>query len=66
MKIIFVIELKKHIIGTYIFDIIINKFSYWHKIGLIILSEINKNSEIHFYYIILTFDMAVNLKIKDN
>lgn len=31
-----------------------------------VLFKINKNSEICFYYIILFFYLAINLKIKDN
>ena len=31
-----------------------------------ILFEINKNLKISFYYIILSFNLAIHLKIKDN
>lgn len=50
--------------GAYIFSIVIKKLSYWQELCLVILFKIDKNSKINFYYIILLFDLAVNLKIK--
>ena len=46
-----------------IFYIIIYKFSYKEKIYLIILFLINKNLKINFYYIILFFNLTINIYI---
>lgn len=54
-------------IDIYIFYIIISKFGYsWKKFYLIILFKINKNFKVNFYYIVLLFRLAIDLKIKGN
>ena len=63
---IFVIEFKRYITGTDIFNIIINKLCYRKKLYSIILFEINKNLKISFYYTILSFNLAIYLWIEDN
>ena len=57
------IELKKRVIGTSIFGIIIDKFRYKKELYLVILFEIDKSLKVSFYYIILLFDLIVYLWI---
>ena len=59
-------ELKKYVIDTSIFKIIISKFCYEKKLYLIILIEVDKNLEIGFYYTILPFNLAIYLQVKGN
>ena len=59
-----VIELKRHMAGISIFNIIIGKFRYKKKLCLVILFQIDKNSKVSFYYTILPFDLTVCLWVK--
>ena len=61
MKIISIIELKKHVADVSIFDIIIGKLNYWYKPCLIILFKIDKNLKINFYYTIQLLCLAIYL-----
>ena len=54
-------ELKRHVTDTSIFGIIIDKFRHKKKLYSVILFEIDKNSKIDFYYIILLFGLIVHL-----
>ena len=65
-KIIFIIELKKYVVSIYILDIIINKLYHKKKLYLIILFKVIKDLKTNFYYIILFFNLAIYLKIKDS
>ena len=47
-----------------IFCIIINKFSYRLKLGLVLLFVINKNLEIDLYYTILFLGLTISLGVK--
>ncbi len=49
--------------NVYIFYSVVGEFSYWKKSSLIILLIIDKNSKISFYYTVLFFSLAINLKI---
>ena len=60
-KIIFAIELKRHIANASIFNIIIGKLYYKKKLCLIILYKVDKSPKIDFYYAILSFDLAICL-----
>ena len=53
------IELKKHIASVSILDTIIGKLYHKKKSYLIIMLEIDKNSEIDFYCIILSLSLAI-------
>lgn len=50
--------------NAYIFNIIMYKFRYQQKPGIIVIIEINKDSEIRSYYAILFFNLAITLWIK--
>lgn len=50
---------------AYIFCIIICKLGYWQESCSITLFEANDSLEVGFYCAILTFDLAVSLKIKN-
>lgn len=65
MEIKTIVQVKRHIIGTNIFCIIISKFDYRKEPGPIVLFVMNKSLEISLYYIILLFNLAINLKIKN-
>lgn len=60
-----VIELKRYIINASIFYIIIFKFSYQKKSSLVILLGVEKSFVVNFYNIILYFNLAISLKIKN-
>lgn len=53
------IQLKKHVANICILCIVISK------LDSIILLKVDKSLKIHFYCIILMFDLAVSLKIED-
>ena len=63
MRIIATIELKKYILNTSFFSIIIYKLNYWQKFYLVILLKVDKNSKIHLYYTMLTFELIVDFRI---
>lgn len=52
--------------NIYILSVIIDNLGHWQKSRLINLLIIDKNSEIGFYCPILTFGLAVNLRIKNS
>ena len=52
--------------GANIFGIIIGKFRYKKKLYLIILLKINQNLEISFYHTILSFSLAIYLRVEGN
>ena len=64
VKMIFAIELKKHIISICIFNIIIDKFCCKKKLCSVILFSINKSLKVDLYHLILFFDLAIYIKIK--
>ena len=66
MKIISVIKLERCVDITNILEIIISKFCYKKKSYPIILFEINKNMKVSFHCIILLFNLAIYLLIKNN
>ena len=49
-----------------IFRIIISKFSYKKKLGLIILFVIDKNLEIHLYCTILFLALAISWRMQSS
>lgn len=65
IKKIVAIKFEKKIVGIGIFCIIINTFGYWHIYNLLIFFIITKYLEISFYNIILSFSLAISVKIKD-
>lgn len=50
--------------SDYILRIILCKVSYFQKLCLVILFKVNKSLEIFFYFTILLFNLATNLKLK--
>lgn len=65
-SIVVTIKLKKHMVDTCIFSIVLDKFSYLKESSLIILLIIVKSSKVGFYYTVLPFNIAINIKIKGN
>ena len=63
---ILAVQLKKYILGTSIFSIIMHKLSYWQEFYLAILLKVEQNIEIYFYCTILIFDLFIGLKVKSN
>lgn len=59
--IVAIVLLKKSIINICIFVIIISKLGYKQEFHLVILLEVDKDSEVGFYYAVLSFVLAVNL-----
>ena len=55
------LKFKKHVANASIFGIIIGKFCYKKKLCLVILFEIDENSKIGFYCIILPLNLTVRL-----
>lgn len=58
------IELKRCVIGTGIFGIIIGKLSHWYEPCPVILLEVDKGLEISFYCTILLLGLVVYLQVK--
>ena len=50
--------------GAHISSIVINKLCHWQEFCLIIQFEIDKGLKIDFYYVVLTFGLAICLKIE--
>ena len=65
MKIIFIVEFKRHVVNASILSIIIGKFRYKKKPYSVILFKIDKVLKINFYHTILFFDLTIYLWIKD-
>ena len=58
------IELEKYVAGAGIFDIVVSKLHYKKKPCPIILLEVDKDSEIGFYYTILSLSLAIRLRVE--
>lgn len=61
---ILIIQRKFYVICTYIFGILVCKFSLEQDFCILVLLLINKNSKISFYYDILILSLAIYLRIK--
>lgn len=61
---IVVVELKIHVVSTYIFSIVICQFSYGLDSYLVVLLSINKSTKISFYCTVLSFGLTVCLWTK--
>ena len=59
-----VIELKRCMAGASVLGIIVGKLHYRKKLCLIILLEVDENSEVDFYYTIQPFGQPVCLKVE--
>ena len=64
MWVVAVIEFKRHVIAIGIFGIIIYKLNHWQEMCLVILFSVYKNFKVCFYYAILSFYLAINLRIE--
>ncbi len=60
------VYLKRCITGAGIFRIIVSKFRYRKKLGLIVLFVIDKSSEISFHCTVLSLSLAISLKVESN
>lgn len=63
---IFTIKFKKCMTDTSIFSIIIPKLSYWKKFSPIVLFKVDKNSKIGCHNTILSYYLAMGLRIKSS
>ena len=61
---IFAIELKRYMANAGILSIIIGEFCYKKKPYSIILLEVDKDLEVGFHYTILSFNLAVRLRME--
>ena len=59
-----IVQLEWYIANTHILSIVINKLGYWQEPCSVILFEVDENSEVGFYRIILLFGLAVYLRIE--
>lgn len=64
MKVVAAVQLKECIAGASIFRIIIGKSNHWKDLCLVVLLEIDKSTEVSFYYIVLPLSLAVSLRVK--
>ena len=58
------VQLEKSVANACILWIVISKLGYWEESRLIILFEIDEGSEVRFYRTILTFRLAVRLRVE--
>ena len=58
------VKLKRRVVVTEIFDIIIRKFGYWWELGPVILFKIDKNIWIAFNDTILSLRLNINLRVE--
>ena len=58
------IKLKRCVVGACIFGNVVDKLRHGKKPGLMILFEVNKDSEVSFHHTILPFGLPVYLKIE--
>lgn len=66
MGVMITIEFKRYVVNTQILNIVVGKFSYQKELNLIILSIIDKRSEISLHCIMLLFCLAISLKVKNS
>lgn len=64
-KVVAAIEPKKYIAYTYIFSIIVYKFSHKQELYPVILLSINKNLKICYYFIVLSLSLLISLRVED-
>lgn len=53
------VQLKKHMANASFLCIIISEFSYWQKLGQIILLKIDKSTKISLQSAVLSFCLAI-------
>ena len=59
-----IIQLKKHVVVTCIFGIIVYKLGYKQNPSLIVLFKVDKSPKIYLYSTIQPFCLAIYYKIK--
>ena len=59
------VEFEKRVAGTGIFGIIVYKLSYWQEACPVILLLVYKSSEVCLYCAVLSFCLAIGLKIEN-
>ena len=60
------IKLKKYMTGISIFSIVISKLCYRKKLCPIILFKIDKSLEVSFDHTIVSFNLAICLRVEDD
>lgn len=63
-RVIAAIQLKKYMVSVCIPGIIISKLNNKPKLFSVILYPIDKEPKIYFYYIVLSFSLPINLRVK--
>ena len=58
------VEFKRRMASTSILGIVICKFSYWQEVCPVILFLIHKGPEVCLHCTVLSFGLAIGLKIK--
>lgn len=58
---IVIIKFEKNMASTYVFCIIIGKYSYWPEFNLVILLKIDKELKTNLYSFVLHFGLTINL-----
>ena len=59
-----IVQLKRRIASAHIFSIVESILSHWQELCPVILFEIDKSLDIGFYWIVLTFGLAVCLRME--
>lgn len=60
------VQFKEYVASARVFDIIIDKFNYWKELYPVILLEVDKKTEVGFYYTIVPLSLTVSLRVEDN
>lgn len=66
MEVVAIVEFKRDVASTQIFCIVIGKFSLWKELSSIILFIVDKSLKVGFHCTILSLNLAINLKVKNN
>lgn len=61
-----VVEFERRMTGASVFCIIMGKYSHWELPCLVILFEIDKNTEIDLHDAILPFNLVISLRVKSD
>lgn len=58
------VQLKRHVTGADVFCIVIAKFNFGKELCLVDLLKVDQSLEVGFYFTVLSFHLAFNLRIK--
>ena len=60
------VQLKRRIVKTCIFDVVICELRYWLEPGPIVLFKVDKELNVDLYNAVLPFCLAISLRIKSH